>query len=62
MTRKHFDLAETHRASWESTQGLSVDVEQSLASNKIAIEQITSTMLEFKNDMVGAAISLTGTN
>lgn len=52
MTSKHVDLAETHRASWESTQGLSVDVEQSLARNKIAMEQIMDVMIEFKNDMV----------
>jgi len=56
MTSKHIDLAATHRASWESTQGLSVDVEQTLMRNKAAMDQIMVIMLEFRNDMVGQLI------
>jgi len=53
ITSKHVDFATSHRASWESTQGLSVDVEQTLMRNKLAMDQIMVIMLEFRNDMVG---------
>jgi len=53
ITSKHVDLAATHRATWESTQGLSVDVEQTLMRNKLAMDQIMVVMLEFRNDVVG---------
>jgi len=52
MATRDADLALAHRSTWETSQGLSVAVEDSLLKNMITAEHMMVAMNGFRNDMV----------